>query len=122
MTDSKKKKGVKTMRTPPGETKLDDWITGDSNTQTPRHLNTQTPSNPDTQTPDGSNSQQSSANKKPSGAGIVKRADGTYRRRLNVYLDPDRAAELKLRATINHRDMSDIIDDLVAKWLNTEKT
>lgn len=104
-----KPKGHKTMRKPPKSTDLDSWIKGKGT------------SDPATQQPENSEAQEPNA-PKPDGPGIVQRADGTYRRRLVVYLNPEHADQLKMRAVIDHRDMSDIVDELLSRWLASKST
>jgi len=54
---------------------------------------------------------------KPTGRGLVERADGSYRRRLVVYIEPQAAQKLKIQSVLNGRDMSDIVNELVEKWV-----
>lgn len=92
---------VKKMRLPPtSNTNLQNWVEG----QAPSASVPQVVSN-------------LSAQKKPAGPGIVERASGAYRRRLVVYVEPDRARQLKAAAAMNGQDMSEIVDGLIESWL-----
>lgn len=53
----------------------------------------------------------------PEGKGIVKRADGSYKRRLVVYVDPEHGRKLKTAAAMQGLDMSDIVDRLIGQYL-----
>lgn len=110
MTDASKKKGMKKMRKPPASTNLDKWVKGG----TAEAAETSAPKKSAAKT------KKSKEPAPPTGAGIVKRSDGTYKRRLVVYLTPEHAQKLKIQATINNRDMSDIVDELVGAWVASE--
>lgn len=92
---------VKKMRLPPASNaNLQKWVEG----QAPSALVPQVTG-------------ASGAQAKPSGPGIVERASGSYRRRLVVYVEPDRARQLKAAAAMRGTDMSEIVDGLIADWL-----
>lgn len=106
MADAAKKKGVKTLRKPPVETDLDAWVTGSAETTSTEAA------------PRKTKASARAVSSAPTGAGIVQRADGGYKRRLVVYLDPEHATQLKVQAARHGRDMSDIVDELVGQWLS----
>lgn len=123
--NTKKKKGVKTMRKPPSETDLDAWVQGadkkgssppksDGSKASVKSSGSQVAKSSSSQVTD--NLDEDNA---PTGPGIVERTDG-YRRRLVVYLDPEHAKQLKVHSVLNDESMSDIVDELVGKWLSSK--
>lgn len=108
----------KKLRKPPQAPQLNDWINeGDSQGNKASSV-TQVTSNPATQVTDNLVTQVTEKESRPKGPGIVKRADGSYKRRLVVYISPDNARRLKAASAMDGRDMSDIVDDLVGEWLS----
>jgi hypothetical protein len=75
---------------------------GPESTQAPEHLDAQEPSRPA---------------EAPKGPGLVRRASGKVRRRMTVYLPPDLARALLVRAAEEGADVSDIVTAAVTKHL-----
>ncbi len=119
MSKDKKKKGHKTMRKPPSDPDLDSWVSGADSTE-PK--NESTASDPPDSSNLGSQVTDDSTDESPSGTGIVERADGTYRRRMVVYLDTEHAKALKVHAALNDRNMSEIVDELIGDWIASKNS
>lgn len=118
------KKGLKTMRKPPAapsEEDLDNWVQGANTKASPstaeKASGSQVTSNLNKS---GSQPTDTSGENAPTGTGIVERADGSHRRRLVVYLDPEHAQQLKVHSALHDQSMSDIVDELVGDWIDSK--
>ena len=107
----------KKLRKPPVTGQIDAWIKqGDTNNTGAKASVTQVTGNPEPQVIEIPKA----STRKPQGPGIVERADGSFRRRLVVYVDPQRALQLKAHSVIQGRDMSDVIDELLEGWIASQ--
>lgn len=59
-------------------------------------------------------------NTQHTGAGIIEYADGSFRRRTTIYLEPEAATRLRLLAAVQNRKVNDLIVDAVDAYLNAQ--
>ncbi len=52
--------------------------------------------------------------------GLVERAGGQVKRKLGLYIDADIGRRFHLKCVSEQRDMSEVVEGLIAAWLKTK--
>ena len=113
-----KQRPMPAIRRPPAAVALDAFVAG---AQTPESPAVQASERPVVQAPERPAVPQE-AKSAPSAAprAVVTRADGSERRRMTLYLPPALARRLAVYCAGAERDLSDVVTEAVAGWLDAQ--